>query len=255
MVVIGPSAPRITTPAYSWWVRWWHAVNTCNIRVHTHRYIHTFVHTWRLFNSAEWKAPFSRRYARKTGGRRSVSRTSAQIRTHMRPRKHEGESSREKRFVGWGHRDGRWCRCAHLHEYVRLCVWRRSAYTRVNAYCSRTGGRAGEGRVGSSAWTYVYRTYVLLPLRTTHADRGVLEVGAPTRGRERDGGGAGGRGWTRLDGRDGQPSEWYRVAVCNSAYCVPRVSVKIYRSVRREGEGRSVETRCRESERERARRY
>lgn len=49
-----------------------------------------------------------------------------------------------------------------------------------------------------------------------------------------------------MDGRDGQPSEWYRVAVCNSAYCVLRVSVKIYRSVGREGEGqrelRRVET-------------
>jgi len=45
----------------------------------------------------------------------------------------------------------------------------------------------------SSAWTScVYYTYVLLLLRATHADRGVLEVGAPTRGEERDGGGAGG---------------------------------------------------------------
>lgn len=39
-----------------------------------------------------------------------------------------------------------------------------------------------------------------------------------------------------MDGRDGQPSEWYRVAVCSLAYCVPRVSVKIHRSVGREGE-------------------
>lgn len=48
---------------------------------------HTRVRTARLFNSTEWKAPLSRRYACKTGGRRFVSHTSAQTHAHTRARR------------------------------------------------------------------------------------------------------------------------------------------------------------------------
>lgn len=124
-----------------------------------------------------------------------------------------------------------------------VCVWRRSAYTRVNAYRIRTGDvwekEELEVRRGRRAFTV--HMYVLLPLRTTHADRGVLEVGAPTRGREHE------AEVEQEEEEDEVERGWMAETVsrangivsqcATAAYCVPRVSVKIHRSVGMEGRG------------------
>lgn len=74
--VIGASARRITAPAYSRRV----CPPTVTRAAYTQRYTRprawTYTRTGRLFNSTEWKAPLSRRYACKAGGRRFVSHTS-----------------------------------------------------------------------------------------------------------------------------------------------------------------------------------
>lgn len=83
-----------------------------------------------------------------------------------------------------------------LCTFTRVCAEEERLHAR-ECVPQKDWRRAGEGRAASSAWTsYVCRTYVctLALAYTTHADKGILEVGAPTRGRERDGGGAGGRG-------------------------------------------------------------
>lgn len=110
--------------------------------------------------------------------------------THVCPRKHEGESSREKRFVvGRGRRRGGWGGVvAHvIHE----CAEEERLHTR-ECVLQKDWRCAGEGRAGSSAWTScVYRihtyVYILLLLLCVPRmqTRGVLEVGAPTRERER----------------------------------------------------------------------
>lgn len=65
-----------------------------------------------------------------------------------------------------------------VHIHTSICV-RVAEEERLYARECVPASGTGEGRAGSSAWTScVYRTYVLLPLRTTQADGGVLEVGA-----------------------------------------------------------------------------
>lgn len=56
------------------------------VRPPAHMHVHARTRTARLFNSTEWKALLSRRYACKTGGRRFVSHTSSCKRIHTHGR-------------------------------------------------------------------------------------------------------------------------------------------------------------------------
>lgn len=213
-------------------------------RVHIDVHIRVYIHTWRLFNSAEWKAPFSRRYARKTGGRRFVSRTSAQTRTHARvntkerARGREGGTEREK-VCRRMRTTGVVSRCTFTR--VCVCVRRRSAYTRVNAYRSGTGDvrekEELEVRRGRRAFTvHMYCCPCVAHARKQGCIRSRCTDTRKRRTRRR---------WSRrkrrmrLNAVGWQRRSAERMVSCRSVrlgvLLYPRVPVKIHRSVRQRG--------------------
>ncbi|EGI69411.1 hypothetical protein G5I_01701 [Acromyrmex echinatior] len=118
-------------------------------------------------------------------------------RVYTSTRKHEGERARERKGSSSdedkqraGVADGG---CTRLHECSQQCAEEERLHTREFTECVlqedwRCVREKEELEVRHGRRAFTVRTYVLLLLRTTHADErreGVLEVGAPTRERER----------------------------------------------------------------------